>query len=114
MKHTVSLKQNHEFRRLYNRGATAVTGTMALYCRKNRLGVSRLGLTTGVKLGGAVVRNRIRRRLREIYRTNEDKLGRGWDLVIVARKRAAFASYAEMERGFLSLAGKLGILEERG
>ena len=114
MKHTVSLKQNHEFRRLYNKGASAVTGALALYCRKNRLGVSRLGLTTGVKLGGAVQRNRVRRRLREIYRTNEQRLAPGWDVVVVARKRAVFASYAELERGFLHAAGKLGLLEEKG
>ena len=111
MKHTVSLKQNHEFRRLYNKGASAVTGALALYCRKNRLGISRLGLTTGVKLGGAVQRNRVRRRLREIYRTNEARLASGWDLVIVARKRAVFAPYAELERAFLYAAGRLGILE---
>ena len=112
MKHTVSLKQNHEFRRLYNKGASAVTGALAVYCRKNRLGVSRLGLTTGVKLGGAVCRNRIRRRMREVYRTNEQRLLPGWDIVMVARKRAAFAPYSELERGFLSLAGRLGLLRE--
>lgn len=112
MKHTVSLKQNHEFRRLYNKGASCVTGSLAVYCRKNRLGISRLGLTTGVKLGGAVQRNRVRRRLREIYRTNENRLAPGWDVVVVARKRAVFASYAELERAFLFLAGKLDLLRE--
>ena len=108
MKHTVSLKRNHEFRRLDSKGATAATAALAVYCRKNRLGSSRLGLTVGVKLGGAVQRNRIRRRLREVYRTHEQELLPGWDVVIVARRRAAFAPYAELERGFLALARKLG------
>lgn len=112
MKHTVSLKHYHEFRRLYRNGASAVMGALAVYGRKNRRKVSRLGLTTGVKLGGAVQRNRVRRRLREIYRTNEYRLLPGWDIVIVARKRAVFATYAELERGFLALAGKLGFLRE--
>ena len=48
MKHTVALKQNHEFRRLYSKGKSAVTPYLALYYRKNRLGYNRLGITTGL------------------------------------------------------------------
>ena len=79
MKHTVSLKENRIFRRLYAKGKSAVAPTMVLYCRKNGRRESRLGLTTGTKLGHAVVRNRVRRRLREIYRLQEDKLLPGYD-----------------------------------
>ena len=50
MEHTVSLKLNHVFRRLYGRGKSAVNPCLAVYCRKNNLGYSRLGLTVGVKL----------------------------------------------------------------
>ena len=114
MKHTVSLKLNHEFRRLYNKGRTAAGPYMAIYCRKTRLPYSRLGLTTGVKLGKAVKRNRVRRRLREIYRTNEWRLAPGWDIVVVARTKAVFARYGQMERSFLALAAKLELLEQDG
>ena len=110
MKHTISLKLNHEFRRLYNKGKTASSPFLAVYCRKNRMTTSRLGLTTGVKLGKAVRRNRVRRRLREIYRTNEHRLLPGWDIVIVARVRSVYARYDELERSFLSLARKLELL----
>ena len=110
MKHTVSLKQNHEFRRLYSKGKTAASPYLALYCRKNRLGVSRLGLTTGVKLGHAVQRNRVRRRLREIYRTNEGRFLPGWDIVVVARVKSVYARYGELEHSFLKLARKLELL----
>ena len=110
MKHTVALKQNHEFRRLYSKGKSAVTPYLALYCRKNRLGYSRLGITTGVKLGKAVKRNFVRRRIRELYRTNEDKLLPGFDIVVVARTRAIYGRYADLERSFLQLMKKLGIL----
>ncbi len=112
MKHTVSLKLNHEFRRLYNKGRTAVSPYMAIYCRKTRLPVSRLGFTTGVKLGKAVKRNRIRRRLREIYRTNEARMAPGWDIVVVARVKAVYAQYGQLERSFLALAAKLELLEQ--
>ena len=64
MKRAVTLKENYEFRRLYQKGASAVGGGMVIYCRKNRLDHNRLGITASVKLGHAVVRNRARRRLR--------------------------------------------------
>ena len=74
MKHTVALKQNHEFRRLYSKGRSAVSPYFVLYCRPNRRSYSRLGITTGVKLGNAVKRNRARRRIRELYRGEEQAL----------------------------------------
>ena len=111
MKHTVSLKFNHVFQRLYHKGTSAVSPCMVLYVRKNGRKQNRLGLTVGTKIGKAVVRNRTRRRLREIYRTNEDKLLPGYDVVVVARVRAAHATYAAMEQEFLRLAGKVGLRE---
>ena len=89
MEHTVSLKLNHVFRRLYGRGKSAVNPCLAVYCRKNNLGYSRLGLTVGVKLGKAVVRNRTRRRIKEAYRIHEGAFLPGYDIVVVARVRAA-------------------------
>jgi len=110
MKHTVALKQNHEFRRLYNKGKSAVSPYFAIYCRKTGRPISRLGITTGVKLGNAVKRNFVRRRIRELYRTNEDRLLPGYDIVVVARTRAIFGRYAELERTFRQQMKKLGML----
>ena len=107
MKHTVALKQNHEFRRLYNKGKSAVSPYFAVYCRKNHRPVSRLGITTGVKLGNAVKRNRVRRRIRELYRTNEQNILSGYDIVVVARTRAIFAKYSDLEQSFRKLMKKL-------
>ena len=53
MKRTTTVKENYEFRRLYQKGASAVGGGMVLYCRKNRLGRNRLGLVSSTKLGHA-------------------------------------------------------------
>ncbi len=78
MKHTVALKQNHEFRRLPARAAVRVSPYFVLYyCRPNRRSYSRLGITTGVKLGNAVKRNRARRRIRSS--TGEQALLPGYD-----------------------------------
>ena len=110
MKHTFALKQNHEFRRLYNKGKNAVSPYFAIYCRKTNRDYSRLGITTGVKLGKAVKRNFVRRRIRELYRTNEEKFLPGYDIVVVARTRAIVGRYADLERSFLQQMKKLGIL----
>ena len=110
MKRAVTLKENYEFRRLYQRGKSAAGGSMVVYCRKNRLDHNRLGLTASTKLGHAVVRNRCRRRLREVYRLNEDKFLPGWDIVVVARSRCITADFGKLTDAYLSLADKLGLL----
>ena len=114
MEHTVALKQNHEFRRLYNKGKSAVSPYFAVYCRKTGRPVSRLGITTGVKLGNAVRRNRARRRIRELYRTHEGELLPGCDIVIVARARVIYGRYSELERSFVQLMKKLGLTAPKG
>lgn len=111
MKHTVALKLNHEFRRLYHRGKSVVSPYFVIYCRKTGRPDSRLGITTGVKLGNAVKRNFVRRRIRELYRTNEDSFIPGYDIVVVARTRAIFGRYAELERSFLQQMKKLGMTQ---
>ena len=114
MKTTAPLKENHLFRRAYNRGKSAADSRLALYVRRNGQKTNRLGLTVSTKVGGAVVRNRIRRRLREIYRLHEDRLAPGCDVVIVARVQAASSDYHQLEKSFLRLADKLGLLKKDG
>ena len=114
MKKTVPLKENHLFRRTYHRGKTAADSRLAIYARRSGRKDNRLGFTVSTKLGHAVVRNRVRRRLREIYRLNEDKLAAGWDVVVVARVRAASSDYHQLERSFLKLADKLALLKKDG
>ena len=110
MKFSKSLKLNHVFRRLYHKGRSAAGKYLVLYCRKNGTQENRIGLTVSAKLGHAVVRNRIRRRLREIYRLHESQFQPGWDIVVVARGRTVDAPYQKLESAYLSLADKLGLL----
>ena len=112
MKQRYTLKKNSDFRRLYSRGKSAVTPYLVVYCRRNRGGENRLGYTVSTRLGHAVVRNRIRRRLREIVRLNAPALKQGWDLVIVARSRSVGADYRKLEAAYLQACGKLGLLRE--
>ena len=114
MKHTAPLKENHLFRRAYNRGKSAADSRLALYARRNGQKNNRLGFTVSTKLGCAVVRNRVRRRLREIYRLHEDQFRGGCDVVVVARVRAASSDYHQLEKSFLKLADKLELMKKDG
>ena len=109
----VTVKQNSDFRRIYRRGRSAVSGGVVVYCLKNRQGMSRLGVTVSTKLGHAVVRNRARRRLREVYRLNSPQLRKGWDIILVARSRTVTASWKELNDTFLRLCRKLDLLEDK-
>jgi ribonuclease P protein component len=64
--------------------------------KANGLGCSRLGLVVGKKTGGAVERNRVKRRLREFFRLHKGVMAKGYDIVIVARKGAAALSFREV------------------
>ena len=112
MKKAVTIKENHEFRRLYSRGKSAVGPDMVVYCRKNRLGHNRLGLTASTKLGKAVVRNRCRRRLREVYRLSQGRMAQGYDVILVARSRVLTMPFPALLDQFGRLCGKLGIWRE--
>ena len=112
MKYSCSLKLNHIFRRLYASSGHG-NGFLVLYARKNRSATNRVGITVGKKLGHAVVRNRVRRRLREVYRLNEDKFSPGWDIVVVARGRCVDADFGKLQNAYLSLAQKAGIMKEQ-
>ena len=111
MKFSYSLKLNHIFQRLY-RTTGFGDGYLVLYARKNRTGVNRVGITVSKKMGKAHIRNRIRRRLREVYRLNEAGFRSGWDIVVVARGKAVDAPFDKLTKSYLALAKKAGLLTE--
>ena len=112
MKFSSSLKLNHIFQRLYRTSGQA-NGYFVMYARRNRSDINRIGITAGKKLGHAVVRNRARRRLREVYRLNESLFKAGYDIVVVARSRCVTADFQKLTAAYLSLAKKAGILLEQ-
>lgn len=112
MKFTTSLTKNHIFQRLYHKGNKQVTPFLAMYVMKNYKSMESqniLGLTVGVKVGNAVTRNKIKRRLRELYRTHEHELKSGYQIVIVARNRCSTAKFSQLEQSFLLLCDQLDL-----
>lgn len=113
MKRETTLKENYEFRRVYNKGKSGVTPFVVVYARANKSGRNRLGVTVSTKLGGAVVRNRARRRLREVYRLSQPTMKKGYDIVLVARSRAVTCSFNELMQAYNRMCEKLELTEKQ-
>ena len=112
MKEATTVKKNYEFRRLYQKGASAVGRCMVVYARPNRYAHNRLGVTVSAKLGKATVRNRVRRRLREVFRLSDKNVKQGYDFILVARTRAVSAGFDELMRVYCKLLRELALWEE--
>jgi len=91
---------------LVGRGKLLMLSTVAI----ENSGLSRVGFITSRRLGSAVSRNRVRRRLREIVRRHQHDLRQDFWIVIVARREAAIASYRALEDEWLRLARRASIL----
>ena len=111
MKFSNALKLNHIFQRLYRTSGVG-NGYLVLYARRNRENSNRVGITVSKKLGKAHIRNRVRRRIREVYRLNEEKFQPGWDIVVVARSKSVDADFGKLSKAYLQLAEKAGVLKE--
>jgi ribonuclease P protein component len=109
LKFSTTLKENYEFRNLYNRGRSSSSKHLVMYCRKNRRSANRYGISISKKVGNAVTRNKIRRRLKEIYRLNEAGLRIGFDIVMIAKVKSRHADYRTLNNEFLALCSKLDL-----
>lgn len=100
----VSLKNNREFGKVYNRRESFANKYLVMYLRPNSLDYSRIGISVSKKVGNSVVRHRVTRLIRESCRLNRDRLIMGYDIVIVARTGAKGKNYWDIESAFLHLA----------
>src|SRR5581483_3659811 len=90
-----------DFQRAYEEGKRRSTSLCTVFFRPNGLSQSRLGITTPARLGKAVVRNRLKRRFRAIYRLNRAAIPGGWDIVVNPRECAVTATFESLAREFL-------------
>ncbi len=98
------IRQSSDFRRIMRKGVRYFTPHFHIRMLRNPLGITRLGITASRKVGNACARNRIKRRLREYFRLNRDKMPPGADIVFIASQGAAALEtkqlFAELDRFF--------------
>ncbi len=97
------LRKNLEFKRVYSARKNYWNRNLTLYVKKNNLEESRFGITITKKIGNAVVRNRIRRRIKEIYRLNFYRIKDGYDLVFIPKKNVQEISYEQLESAMIHI-----------
>ena len=112
MKFSESLKKNKDFHIVYNYGDSKADSYLVMYVRPNGLNENRLGISVSKKRGNSVGRHHLTRLIRESYRLSEERFHIGWDLVVVVRKRAAHATYHQIDESLLKLAGLHNLIRE--
>ncbi len=105
------LTKNNEFQRVYSKGRYAASAFLVIYVLPNRFNETRIGITTSKKVGNAVKRNRMRRLIRENLRILSDRLTKGVDLVIVARKSEHTATLDIIGKELRYLLYKLDLMD---
>ena len=91
-----TIKLNREFAYAYKKGTKIVADTLVLYCYINRQTESRLGLTVSTALGGAVVRNRLKRLMRAAFGARKCDVKKGYNIIIAARGRMKGARFTKI------------------
>ena len=97
------LVRRSDFEAVYRGGKRRSSAQFVVFCRASGGKQSRYGISIKKATGGAVVRNRIRRRIREILRRNRREIPSGWDIVIHPRRSVAQAPFVPLETELLSL-----------
>jgi len=104
------LTKSAQYARVYDKGNSQATSRLVMKALPNGLNLARYGFSVSQRVGKAVTRNRVKRRLREILR--HKSLSPGWDIIFIARPRIAGASYTELDREVSGLLTRAHFLRE--
>lgn len=106
-----TLKENKDFRRLYYRGKSLASPVLVTYVMKSRSAETRIGITSGKKIGCAVERNRARRVIRAAFSCLEGRLCGNYDIVFVARTKTTEVKMQQVLEDMEAQLKSLGVLK---
>ncbi|GIP40646.1 ribonuclease P protein component [Paenibacillus sp. J31TS4] len=107
------LAKREDFQKVYRRGKSFANHQFVVYRLEQREPAPlRLGVSVSKKVGNAVVRNRLRRTVKEIVRLNLDRLEANVDVIVIARKPVAEMEYAGIQSSLLHVLKRAGLLKK--
>lgn len=106
------VKKNSHFRYIYNKGKSISNASLVMYTTKNNKQINRIGISVSKKIGKSVVRNRVKRLIKECYRKNKDRFKKGYDIIYIARMGSSKLTYIDIEKSIINLATRTGLLKE--
>ena len=107
------LHKRKDFLRIYSQGKRIYAATLVAYFLPNKLDQHRLGVTVSRKIGKAVTRNRIKRRIRELFRTSKSPGAPCVDIVVNVRKASARVPFTTLQDDYLKALGRIAEKMER-
>ncbi|MBZ2175698.1 ribonuclease P protein component [Schnuerera sp. xch1] len=108
------LRSNQEFKKVYQNGKNYWNRNLIMYARRNGLDYSRIGFTVTKKIGNSVVRNRVKRRMKEIFRKNFDNIKGKYDIILIPKKNVVNIKYSDLESAMLHILKLANILKDKG
>jgi ribonuclease P protein component len=106
------IQENKRFQEIRQQGKSYSSELLVMCVLPNELPYSRFGFSINARIGGAVVRNRIKRRLREAIRLRMTMIEPGWDVVLIARRPILCADYHQMDAACARLLRRAHLLRE--
>lgn len=108
----IIIKKNSEYRSVYSCNNSTSDYNLVLFIKKNSYNYSRFGFTAAKRINKAVHRNAVRRKLKEIVRSNESKIRDGYDIILMARVNAVGSDYKSLEKSFNKLISRKKLFKD--
>lgn len=105
------LKKNCEFKKVYGEGRYYVEKYLVMYIIKNNSDLNKVGFSVSKKVGKSVVRNKLRRYMKEVYRHVSSNVLKGFDMVFTARVGSREADFRAIEKNMLSVLKKAKLIK---
>ena len=98
-----TLRSKIQFKNVYENGKSYGNRLLVMYISKNKLDYNRVGFAVTKKIGNSVIRNKVRRRMKESYRVNRLKIKEGYDLIFIPKINSRNSNYQQIESAMLHL-----------